>query len=121
MPRVDSYRELVAWQKAMELVVAVYRETALWPADERFGLTSQVRRAAVSVPANIAEGSGRSGPAEMRHSLSVAHGSLCEAQTHLEIAEQLGFLSPSSAQRLSGQCVEISRVINGLKRSLAAR
>jgi four helix bundle protein len=119
MTRAGSYRDLVAWQKAMALVVAVYRETASWPADERFGLISQVRRAAVSVPANIAEGSGRSGPAEMRHFLSIAHGSLYEAQTYLDIAESLGFLNPPTARLLLDQCVEISRVINGLKRSLA--
>ena len=118
MPRVNSYRDLVAWQKAMDLVVAVYRETASWRADERFGLISQVRRAAVSVPANIAEGSGRSGSAEMRHFLSIAHGSLSEAETYLDIAERLGFLAPSTAQLLYDQCMEISRVINGLKRSL---
>ena len=118
MPRADSYRDLVAWHKAMTLVEAIHLETASWPSEERFGLVSQVRRAAVSVPANIAEGSGRSGSAEMRHFLSVAHGSLCEAQTHLEIAGRLGFLEPTTSRRRFDQCIEISRVINGLRRSL---
>ena len=118
MAREPSYRDLIAWQKAMDFVVSVYRDTGSWPVDERFGLTSQVRRAAVSVPANIAEGSGRHGTAELRHFLSVAHGSLCEAQTHLEVAEKLGFLKTATFDQLFAQGEEISRIINGLMRSL---
>lgn len=118
MTRERSYRDLVAWQKAMVLVEGVYRETVSWPADERFGLTSQIRRAVVSVPANIAEGSGRNGPAELRRFLSIAHGSLCEVQTHLEIAVRLGFIAPASSEPLLEQGEEISRIINGLIRSL---
>ena len=118
MTREQSYRDLIAWQKAMDLVERVYRETASWPADERFGLTSQIRRAVVSVPANIAEGSGRNGTAELRRFLSIAHGSLCEVQTHVEIAERLGFLSRATSEPLLQQGTEISRIINGLIRSL---
>ena len=118
MARERSYRDLVAWQKAMDFVVIVYRETASWPTDERFGLISQVRRAAVSGPADIAEGSGRNGSAELRHFLSIAHGSLCEAQTHLEVAEKLGFLETATFELLFSQGEEISRIINGLMRSL---
>ena len=103
MTRERSYRDLAAWQKGMEFVVGVYRESWTWPNDQRFALVSQVQRAAVSVPANIAEGSGRSGPAELRRFLSIAHGSLCEAQTHLEIAEKLGFMSPETAHTLLSQ------------------
>jgi four helix bundle protein len=121
MPRERSYRDLVAWQKAMEFVVEVYRETASWPADERFGLITQIRRAVVSVPANIAEGSGRNGSAELRHFLSIAHGSLCEVATYLEIAEKLGILPTSTATRLFSQSEEISRFINGLMRSLGRK
>jgi four helix bundle protein len=76
MQRTDSYRDLIAWQKAMALARSVYAVSASRPAEERFGLTSQVRRAAVSVPANIAEGLGLSGSREFCHGLSVAHGSL---------------------------------------------
>jgi four helix bundle protein len=118
MARERSYRDLVAWQKAVDLVVEVYRESSSWPADERFGLTSQVRRAVVSVPANIAEGSGRNGTAELRRFLTIAHGSLCEVQTHLEIAERLGFMAPSASAPLFERSAEISRIINGLIRSL---
>jgi len=121
MTRERSYQDLIAWQMAMVLVEGVYRETASWPADERFGFTSQVRRAVVSVPANIAEGSGRNGSAELRHFLSIAHGSLWEAQTHRDIAERLGIMSPPIAASLSEQADEISRVINGLIRSLDRR
>jgi four helix bundle protein len=118
MARERSYRDLVAWQKAVDLVVEVYRESSSWPADERYGLTSQVRRAVVSVPANIAEGSGRNGTAELRRFLTIAHGSLCEVQTHLEIAERLGFMVPSASAPLFERGAEISRIINGLIRSL---
>jgi four helix bundle protein len=118
MVRESSYRDLVAWQKAMTLVEAVYRETASWPGDERFGLTAQVRRAVVSVPANIAEGSGRSGSSELRRFLSIAHGSLCEVQTQLEIAERLGFMEQGKAQNLLEHGAEVSRILRGLIRSL---
>jgi four helix bundle protein len=88
---VQSYRDLVAWQKAMDMVEAVYRATQTWPKDEVYGLTTQARRAAVSVPANIAEGQGRRGAAEMVHHLSMAGGSLHELETHLLIALRLGY------------------------------
>jgi four helix bundle protein len=103
----------------MLLVECVYRETASWPADERFGLTSQIRRAVVSVPANIAEGSGRSGPAELRRFLSVAHGSLCEVQTHLEIARRLGIMDAGSSGAMITDADEVSRILRGFIRSLS--
>jgi four helix bundle protein len=114
-----SYRDLVAWQKGMVLVEQVYRETANWPADERFGLTSQVRRAVVSVPANIAEGTGRSGSTELRRFLSIAHGSLCEVQTHLEIAQRLGFMEAETSRLLLEEADEVSRILHGFIRSLS--
>ncbi len=81
-----SYGDLIAWQKVMDLVSEVYRVTKDWPREEMFGLTSQVRRSAVSIPSNIAEGQGWTGPKEFVHHLSIAHGSLCEAETQLIIA-----------------------------------
>ncbi|HEX5499444.1 MAG TPA: four helix bundle protein, partial [Thermomicrobiales bacterium] len=81
----DGYVNLLVWQRAMDLVDVVYDATATWPRDELFGLVSQARRAAVSVPSNIAEGRGRIGPAEYVHHLSIAHGSLCEIETLLRI------------------------------------
>jgi four helix bundle protein len=114
-----SYRDLVAWQKAMALMEAVYRESARWPPDERFGLTSQIRRAVVSVPGNIAEGSGRSGTSEFRHYLSIAHGSPREAQTYVEAARRLGFMSAAVEEALMCDAEEVSRILRGLIRSLS--
>jgi four helix bundle protein len=119
MRRETSFRELVAWQKSMALVEEIYRETRSWPVEERFGLTAQVRRAAVSVPANIAEGSGRSGSAELRHHLSVAHGSCCEVQTLLEVGRRLGFSSSPNVDTLLASAEEVSRIIRGFIRSLS--
>ena len=118
MRRSDSYQDLIAWQKAMVLVRSVYESTAAWPVDERFGLTSQVRRAAVSVPANIAEGSGRSGSREFRRGLSSAHGSLCELETQLLIGVDLGFCTSDEGVALLDQAAEVGRIIRGLLRSL---
>jgi four helix bundle protein len=89
----QSYRDLTVWQRAIELVEAVYRVSRLLPPDERFGLTSQMQRAAVSVPANIAEGYGRAHRMEYVRHLSFAMGSLLELETHLIIAQRLSFLT----------------------------
>ncbi|HEX4681411.1 MAG TPA: four helix bundle protein [Gemmatimonadaceae bacterium] len=90
-PEASSYRELDVWQAAMLLVVDVYQVSAMFPTDERFGLTTQVRRAAVSIAANIAEGKARYGAAECRRFVSIACGSRAELETELEIAERLGY------------------------------
>src|SRR5713101_373268 len=87
-----SYKDLVAWQKSMDLVTATYRATAKFPKDELFGLTSQARRAAVSIPSNIAEGQGRLSEREFRYFLGQARGSLMELETQLQVAENLGYL-----------------------------
>ena len=118
MQRSDNYRDLIAWQKAMVLAREVYRITADWPAEERFGLTAQVRRAAVSVPSNIAEGSGRTGSREFRHGLSLAHGSLCELETQIDLATSLGFSEPEQGNLLQEQAAEVGRIIRGLIRKL---
>jgi four helix bundle protein len=121
MERTDSYRDLIAWQKAMALTRSVYAVSAAWPAEERFGLTSQLRRAAVSVPANIAEGSGRSGSREFRHGLSLAHGSLCELETQLLIGIDLGLCEPHQGDPVLAQAAEVGRIIRGLIRKLDGR
>ena len=121
MQRTDSYRDLIAWQKAMALARAVCAVSASWPAEERFGLTSQVRRAAVSVPANIAEGSGRSGSQEFRHGISLAHGSLCELETQLLIGIDLGICEPIEGDQVLAQAAEVGRIIRGLIRKLDGR
>ena len=109
-----SYKDLFAWQKAVELVTEVYRETAKFPRDEAFGLTSQVRRAAVSVPSNIAEGQGRLSANEFKHFLGVARGSLLEVETQLQIAENLGYLQQAHSQNLLQSTAEVGKILNGL-------
>ena len=118
---LKSYRDLIAWQKAMDLVEQVHRVTRNWPSDERYELTSQVRRAVVSVPANIAEGQGRSGSKELLHHLSIANGSLHEAETHLLIAKWLDYLDGQTCDDLLRQPAEVGRLLYGLRRRIASR
>jgi four helix bundle protein len=115
---IRSYRDLIAWQKGMELVEMVYRTSNIWPKSEIYGLTNQVRRATVSVPANIAEGHGRASTKEYLHHLSIARGSLLEVETHLLIAQRLTYLPDPSAEILLTHAAEVSRLLSGLSRSL---
>ena len=117
-PAARGYRDLIAWQKAMILVRETYQLTRSWPADERFGLTLQVRRAAVSVHANISEGSGRTGARHLRNHLSIAHGSLCELETHVLVARELGFVETPETDALLDRSEEVGRIIRGLLKSL---
>lgn len=105
----------------MDIVEAVYRATSTFPADERFGLTQQLRRAVVSVPSNIAEGQGRKSTNEFIHFLSIAKGSLCEVETQLIIAQRLGYLQNELLDQLLTQSDEVGRIMNGLTRSLAKK
>jgi four helix bundle protein len=114
-----SYRDLVAWQKAMDLVTATYRAPAGFPKDELFGLTSQLRRAAVSIPSNIAEGQGRLSEKEFRYFLGQARGSLMEVETQLQIAENLGYLQKEQTRSLLQSCAEVGRILNGLLASVS--
>ena len=91
-----THRNLAAWREAMALVVAIYRQTAGFPKEERYGLTSQIRRAAVSIPSNIAEGAGRNSPRELLQFLGVTCGSLAELDTQLELAVQLGYMDAAA-------------------------
>ncbi len=113
-----SYRDLVAWQKAMELVIAVYQMSASFPREELYGLTSQLRRAAVSIPSNIADGQGRHGRVEFRHFLRQASGSLMELETQAIIAERLQYVSPECVNGVLERSAEVGRVLNGLISSL---
>ena len=115
---VRSYRELIAWQKSVDLVTAIYDCTRSFPDAERFGLTSQMRRAAVSVPSNIAEGQGRASTGEFNQFLGHARGSLLEIETQIFIAHNLGFLALSDRDLLLTKCVEGGRIVNGLIGSL---
>jgi four helix bundle protein len=102
----------------MDLVAAIYRLTGSFPREEIYGLVSQMRRAAVSIPSNISEGQGRHGKAEFRHFLRQANGSLMELETQTLIAERLGYAAPESVASILRDSAEIGRVINGLLRSL---
>lgn len=117
---VLHYRDLIAWQKAMDLVESVYRLTESFPREERYGLTNQVRRAAVSVPSNIAEGQGRGVGAEFAHHLRIANGSRQEVETQLLIAVRLGSIDAAVADPVLGQAYEVGRIVWGLHDSITA-
>jgi len=116
---VRHYTDLIAWQKAMDLVVRVYEATKEFPSEERFGLTNQVRRASVSVPSNIAEGQGRHSSRDFLRCLSISYGSLQEVETQLIIARRLGYLDEKFRAGLSDLTSEVARLINGLMNSLS--
>ncbi|MEJ2091200.1 MAG: four helix bundle protein [Syntrophobacterales bacterium] len=111
---VRKFRELVVWQKALDLVKEIYRVTQEFPKEEIFGLTSQLRRAAVSVPSNIAEGQGRLTEKEFRQFLGNARGSLAEVETQIIIANDLDFINDQDFKNLSAMITEVGRVLNGL-------
>jgi four helix bundle protein len=115
---IRSYRDLVAWQLGVELSLRIYRCTSSLPDDERFGLISQLRRAAVSVPSNIAEGYGRGSTSDYVRFLKVARGSLFELQTQVLIANRLGFLAGEAFEQLEEKSNELGRVLAGLIKSL---
>lgn len=109
---MDMYKELVVWQKAMELVKRVYQLSKQFPADERYALTDQIRRAVVSIPSNIAEGNGRASNADYAHFLSIARGSLFETMTQLQVAKDLGYIADySDCEQLFG---EIGRMLTSM-------
>jgi len=115
------YRDLVAWQRAMELVARIYLATALLPNDERFGLTSQLRRAAVSIPSALAEGHARSSTKEFVRYISIAMGSLAELETQLLICTKLELMAEDAVHSLLSLCDEQSRILHGLRKSLASK
>lgn len=118
---VQSYRQLIAWQRAMELVTQIYALTNSFPKEEVYGLTSQIRRAAVSVPSNIAEGQGRDSTKEFLHHLSIAYGSLMEVETQILIAESLNYLKSEEIRLALEKTAETGRIINGLSSSLRTK
>jgi four helix bundle protein len=115
---VRSYKDLVAWQKSMDLVAAVYRASQGFPKEENFGLVSQIRRAAVSVPSNIAEGHARTSKKEFQYFLSNARGSLAELETQLTIAHQLAYIDETEINQLLDRLGEVGRILNGLLAAL---
>lgn len=115
---IQSYKDLIAWQLATDLSLRIYRATSAFPSDERFGLTSQLRRAAVSVPSNIAEGYGRGSTQDYLRFLKVARGSLYEIGTQLHIAHELGLIGHEVFNELSNTIQECGRTLAGLIRSI---
>jgi four helix bundle protein len=112
-----GYQNLKAWQKAMDLAAMIFALTQIWPAVERYRLTDQILRSVVSVPANIAEGQGRTGSKELLHHLSIANGSLHEVETHLHLARRFGYLDDEHLRAPIALLQEVGRLIGGLKRS----
>lgn len=117
---IRSYRDLIVWQKSMDLTVAVYRLSRQLPAAERFGLMSQVQRAAASVPANIAEGHERRSRGDFRRFVSVARGSLAEVETHLELIDRLDYVAKEVTKPLELLASEVGRMLSVLLRRLSS-
>jgi len=118
---VTSYRDLKVWQQGMDLAEVCYRTTRSFPKDELYGMTSQIRRAAASIPANIAEGRGRETLGEFIQFLRVAQGSLKELETHLLLSERIGLMLPKDAEAILARCEAVGKMLRALIRSLQLR
>jgi four helix bundle protein len=118
---IRTYRDLVAWQVGMDLAEKVYHATGLFPATEKFGLTSQMRRSAVSVAANVAEGYGRGRRLEFVRYLEISRGSLFELQTHAELARRLGWLKGPAQRELREMTRRLDALLTGLLKSAKSR
>jgi len=117
---MNDFKRLKSWEKAHALTLDVYRATKSFPKEEMYGLTSQLRRACASVPANIAEGYGRKGDAELGRFLSIAAGSACEVEYHLLLAKDLGYLSELQHRKLDEQVSEVKRMLGSFISKLTA-
>ena len=119
--KASSYKDLITWQKGILLVKHIYKLTSIFPGEEKFGLISQLRRAAVSVPSNIAEGQARRTTGDFIHFISNAEGSVAEVETQLIIAVELSFCSQAQAQTCFSVNDELRRMLNALRRSLESK
>lgn len=115
---VQNFRELTVWQRSMQLTVEIYKLTSLFPKEEQYALTNQIRRATVSIPSNIAEGQARQSTAEFLKFLSIASGSLAEVETQMELAIMLNYLTQQDTMFACQLCNEIRRMLAGLKSTL---
>jgi four helix bundle protein len=115
---MKSYRDLIVWQKSMSLVTLIYKLVAQFPDNERYGLTSQIKRSAISIPSNIAEGYGRNYRKDYLRFLQIARGSLFENQTQLEIALNLDFLKEIELQEIKELSLEVEKMLNSLIKKL---
>ena len=118
MSSVRSYRDLVVWQKAMELAALCYEKTRSFTRTEAFGMTAQIRRSAASVPANIAEGNGREHTGSYIHSLRISQGSLKELETHVLLAETVELMAKADAEQILGKSEEVGKLLRSLIRAL---
>ena len=116
---IKRYQDLIVWQRAMQMVKEVYGITSSFPTDEKFGLVSQLRRAAVSVPSNIAEGQGRLTKGEFKQFLGYARGSVFEVETQILLSVDLNFIEQNKMNQLMNLTSEVSKMLNGLIKSLA--
>ena len=121
MSTVNSYRDLMVWQASIDLVEQVYSLTGYFPKQEMYGLSSQIQRAAVSIPSNIAEGHARDSTKEFLHHLSIALGSLAELETQLILAERLYYLDQQILESVFSNTAKIGRMIRGLQRALKVK
>ena len=115
---LKTYRDLKVWQKSYELCLKIYRITGKFPKEEKYGLTSQLRRSPVSVPSNIAEGYGRKTTADYIRMLYIAYGSICEVETQILLAGDLGFIEKGALATIKGNIVEVERMLKALIKSL---
>lgn len=118
---MHQYRKLDVWKKSIELAVDIYAQTRNFPSEEKFGLTSQIRRSAISVPSNIAEGAGRKSNKEFCHFLNIAYGSSCELDTQLLISMNLGFIKDQELEILTNKITEVQKMIYKLNQKLTER
>jgi len=118
---MHNFKELIVWQKARILVKDVYQLTRKFPVDEKFGLTQQIRRAAVSIPSNIAEGSGRGTNNDFLHFVDIANGSALEVETQLYLALDLNYISSSEFEEITTQLLDVERLIYNFKKSLSKK
>ena len=119
--KIINFRDLKVWQSGHQVVIAIYKVTMLFPREELYGLTSQIRRAVVSITSNIAEGFSRNGPRDKAHFYAIALGSVTELQNQLLIAKDLSYFEESDYQRISKDLIEVHKMINGLIKSVMAR
>jgi four helix bundle protein len=115
---MKSYQDLEVWQKAMDLVVLCYKIAEKFPKNETYGLASQLQRAAISIPANIAEGRHRQHSKEFLQHLSIAYASLAELETHIQIVERLDYINQNQIDDILNKTAELGRMLNGLRRSI---
>lgn len=117
---LQSYKDFTVWQKSMDLAVEIYRLVKILPKSETYALSDQMRRAAVSIPSNIAEGQGRNSTREFTKFLSIARGSQCELETQLQLCTRFKYLTQDETEKALGLCEEVSKMLNALIKKLTS-